>query len=362
LIFRTTTAVVAALLLTACRTDAVAPTSARRSEPYRATGISFIDSAETRIRLARFLAENRPSAATTGEMAPLSRQVTGVALAAPWAVAVRADGLVAVTSTVLNSVTFIDAQTKAILGSVPTENFPTSLAFSADGKRLYVGNQFSGTSGGTIDVIDADLRQKLLVIPMPPPSYAVFTVLPSLDGASVYVGAGAVSVYRMDAATFQFSTPTAVSGPVNGMAIDSTGTRLYVSTQSAGTVEELLVPSLTKGAKWTVGGTAQGVQVTRDGSRVVVLNETGFATDIDRATNAQRLIFGMSFGFGLADSPPLQRMFWSSGALAGMYKVPTLTVAGTLNLTGSLRRLAFHNATRTLIAADNGAGVVWFIK
>ncbi|MFN8583013.1 MAG: hypothetical protein U0163_18815 [Gemmatimonadaceae bacterium] len=55
-------------------------------------------------------------------------------------------------------------------------------------------------------------------------------------------------------------------------------------------------------------------------------------------------------------------MFWSSGPMVGMYKVPTLTIAGTLNVAGHIRRVAFHNATRTLIAADNDTGVLWFIK
>jgi hypothetical protein len=146
------------------------------------------------------------------------------------------------------------------------------------------------------------------------------------------------------------------------MAIDSTGTHLYVSTMGGGTMEELIVPSMTRGVKFTLGGVLQGIAVTKDGSRVVIVNEAGFMFDIKLANGIGRLVLSAANGFGLADAPSIQRMFWTSGPNVGMYVVPQLRVAGTLKIAGSLRRIAYHEATNSLIVADAGTGVIWFVR
>lgn len=73
------------------------------------------------------------------------------------------NGLLYVTTELDNSVTIIDPQTLAIVGSIPTGH-PQShmLAITRDGRRGYTAN----VSSGTVSVLDLDVRTLLATVPV----------------------------------------------------------------------------------------------------------------------------------------------------------------------------------------------------
>src|SRR5438105_15692305 len=88
------------------------------------------------------------------------------------------------------------------------------------------------------------------------------------------------------------------------MALDPSGTRLYVPTWRAGTVLEVELPALRATRTIRVGGKVQGLSVPRVGGTLFVANEDGWLDVIRLSTGARlpRLDFGPP-AFGVAVSP-----------------------------------------------------------
>lgn len=287
---------------------------------------------------------------------PWAYTIVRIAMPSAWGVAVRRDGTVAITNVFDASVTFVDVRSKNILGTVATGAFPTGIAFSNDGNIAYVACQ-----GGTLDIIDVTKMQRLTSV-VGFTGYP-YTVLPAKSGADVFVGTDGGTIHVMNAATKAITARAYVGNQINGMAIDSSGTRLYATDMAGGRAIELQLPSLTVGRTWTVGGRTQGVAVDRQGSRLIVLNEYGNATDIDLATGIPATVASSIPAFGLADAPTASRMFWT-GPWTGnvqMYHLPASAASAVLSVGSPVdnRRAAFHLATKTLIVTDSYGSVAF---
>lgn len=75
------------------------------------------------------------------------------------------DGMIYVTTELLNAVSIVDPKTRKVVGSIPTGQ-PEShtLIVSHDGRRVYTANVFTGT----VSVMDVKARKLLTVVPVAP--------------------------------------------------------------------------------------------------------------------------------------------------------------------------------------------------
>jgi DNA-binding beta-propeller fold protein YncE len=120
---------------------------------------------------------------------------------------------------------------------------------------------------------------------------------------------------------------------------------------------------------FALGGTPQGVAVSRDGTRVVVANEaihstTGWVQDVDLTAGTWTTPRVSQHVFGIVDAPRLRRVFIiapDDGTLL-RYDLSTRALSPPLDLTVEPRRGAIHWPTRTLIVTDNDGGNVAFLE
>ncbi|MFN8571696.1 MAG: hypothetical protein U0132_06515 [Gemmatimonadaceae bacterium] len=350
----------AALALYGCSTDPATSPLQRQTGPTAAQGSTGAspDSMMARARRAELLRANRAVIAQADRSAlPFAHTVVRVVVPSAWAVAVRADGLVAVANVYGSSITMMDVRTKVTLATIPATAVPTGIAYSPDGHFLYVAAQ-----GNALDIIDANAKQRLVSVTgfnAPP-----LSAITSINGSVVYIGTGGGEIYAMDATTKSFVKTLPVGGQVNAMAVDSSGTHLYATDMQGGHVIEVNLPAMTVGRTWIVGGITQGLAVTPDGKRLVVLNETGLAVNIDLTTGVATLVNGSAPAFGMADAPAFARMFWTQPGTTNVqgFLVNSSTVIGTLSYGfGDNRRAAFYKPTRTLLVAD-ATGSLAFIN
>ena len=130
--------------------------------------------------------------------------------------------------------------------SVPLGSGPQSLAFSPDGRKLYVASQ------GSVTMVSAITNQILLPnASHPNTAQAVGSgIVASPNGRRVYVAAGASGVVAMDAALIQPIAAESISGFTAGsntqasgqsLAISPDGAMLYVADNLANGVVRLIM-------------------------------------------------------------------------------------------------------------------------
>ena len=145
------------------------------------------------------------------------------------------------------------------------------------------------------------------------------------------------------------------------------GERLYASVL-AGTVVEVSTPRHDVLRTFVLGGTPQGIAVSRDGTELYVANEAGDPAggleiwDLGSGTRLERVAIG-GLGFGLAVSPDGAQIYVSR-SLGGDVKIVSVesrAVVGVLRTGGRPRRIGF-NAAGTMAVIANEAGWVDFIR
>jgi len=261
-----------------------------------------------------------------------------------------------VTLVTAGSLAVLNVPAETATGRVVTGYVPTGVTFNAAGTRAYVTNQ-----GGTLGVLDAAANTKLSSVPIPG---APFVDLTSADDATVWVTSGSLNrVYALNATTLTIVDSAVTPVGPNGLARHPTLPRLYVSGSVDGKVYELDATTLDSLRSWSLGGSAQGMVVSADGSRLFVANELGWIDVITLASGAVGTPVAIAGSpFGLALSPDGTRLATSctSGSVVVLNSA-TLAVIQTINTQGIARRLAYRaDGTRLLVA--NEAGWVDFIR
>ncbi len=274
-----------------------------------------------------------------------------------WAATSNGRGLGAVSNLYDHSVTFINIATTTTAGAVYTNWFPTGLAFSTDGSRLFVGTQ-----GGTVDVIDPVSLTRIA-------RWTVFgdafTVAPHPNGSILYSGTNFGYLHRMDASNGAiFQTERKSFWPINGLAVNVAGTRVYATNWADGQFLELDATTLVTLRTWNLGGVTQGIALSPNGNRAIVANEAGYVTDIDLRTGDYVNYQVNGLGFGVV--PNLT--FGNVGitlAYAGRYQtygVQTRVLRPAFSLGADIRRGVQDAATRLFMVTDFGLGRVNFFR
>ncbi|MGB8503020.1 beta-propeller fold lactonase family protein [Mycobacterium sp.] len=158
------------------------------------------------------------------------------------------------------------------LGTAPVGTFPTGVAVSPDGNRVYVAN----SGDDSVSVIDAESGNAALTIAV---GHAPYGIALTSDGRKAFVAnASGNSVSVIDTQA-QVVTATIAVGPnPYGVAVDPDGERLYVTNQADGTLTVIDAVKSTI----VVGGAPTGVAVGPEGrTAYVVDNESGRLVVVD---------------------------------------------------------------------------------
>ena len=279
----------------------------------------------------------------------------------PFGVAVSPNDVVYVTQLDAARVTRYNGTSTTAAAAISVGTGPVSVAFDPSGGHAYVANQLSQS----VSVIATATNTVESTIPV---TGDPFRVIVSPDASRLYVSTNANVVYAIDLATKTVVGQLGFTAAPNGLALSADGSRLYVSTYAAGTVVEVATSTMTSSRTYSVGGTAQEVQLSANGSELYAVSELGTLSIFSTSTGALLTTLdlnapgGGAFGAGLTTAPDRTHLFVTF-PFTGDVKVVDLntrTVSRTLYVGGAPRRVAFTSDGTAVIA--NEAGYVTWVR
>ena len=275
-----------------------------------------------------------------------------------WAMAVRDDGLAYFTEAYNAGVGITSTRTKTLDGFIATGDAPTGVGFSIDGGTAYVANQLSSN----VSVINVSTAQVVATISTPGLNPIAVQVSP--DGSRLFVGTASPTVLIIDTGTNQIIGSVDVGLAPNAFVVAPDNRIIYVSAFLNGTVTELDMFTGTALRTFVVGGTPQGMAITRKGDRLYVANEAGYLSEITLQSGtitATMTLAGGGFGVGVTAD---DNQAWVTIPALGKVQIFGLQnhkLSSGLTVGGNPRRLGFsqHGA---IGAIANLAGFVTFVR
>jgi YVTN family beta-propeller protein/autotransporter-associated beta strand protein len=200
-----------------------------------------------------------------------------------------------------NTVSVINTETQAIVGSIPVGTEPFGSAATPDGRFVYVANVVSNT----VSVISADTNLVSTTIPV---GTRPFGIAASSDAQFAYVSNSSDNtVSVIDTATNAVvGLPISVGSQPFGIAVTPNGSAVYVANNLGNSVS--VIDTATKtvvGPPIPVGTAPQGVAITPDGQFVYVANLTSNSVSkISTATNTVVQTIDLPSGAGTTSVTP----------------------------------------------------------
>jgi YVTN family beta-propeller protein len=190
-----------------------------------------------------------------------------------------------------NTVWIIDARTYAVVTSfaVPPDNHD-GMVFNPSGSRLYVSQSGFGGNSQTLSVVDPASTSVIANIDLPAQGATFMTIDPI--GPFLYVAQGGYfydghTVTVIDTSLNQVVASIPVGQTPLGIAINSTGKRVYVANFYGQTVSVIDTATRSVIATVPVGQNPYGIAVTSDDREIIVTNESSSTVSIiDAATNS----------------------------------------------------------------------------
>jgi len=276
-----------------------------------------------------------------------------------WAMAVRDDGLAYFTEAFNAGVGITSTKTRTLDGFIATGNAPTGVAFSPDGNTAYVANQLDNN----VSVINVVSGQVVATIHTAN-GEATFAVQVSLDGSRLFIGTNTTVVYIVDTSNNQIIGSLSVGDAPNAFVVAPDNRIIYVSSFVGGTVTEIDMFTGTVLRTFSIGGTPQGMAITRKGDRLYVANEAGFLTEITLQSGlitATMPLSGGGFGVGVtADDNQAWVAIPFSGSVQ-IFNLNTRRLSQAITVGGQPRRLAFSQRG-AIGAIANLDGFVTFVR
>ena len=275
-----------------------------------------------------------------------------------WAIAVRDDGLAYFTEPYNAGVGLTSTKTRTVDGFIATGSVPTGVAFSPDGATAYVANQLDNN----VSVINVATSQVTATISTG--GYSTFAVQVSLDGSRLFIGTNGNVVFIVDTGNNQIIGSAIVGDAPNAFVVAPDNRIIYVSAFAGGTVTELDMLSGTTLRTFSVGGTPQGMAITRKADRLYVANEQGYMTEITLQTGAIAAnipLAGGGFGVGVT---PDDNQAWVTIPSQGKVQVFNLQnrhLSLGLDVGGEPRRLGFSQHGN-IGAIANLSGFITFVR
>jgi YVTN family beta-propeller protein len=275
----------------------------------------------------------------------------------PFGAAVSSQGTVLITQLDAATVARGTLSSQTLGTSIAAGSVPTDVTVDAAGNYAYVTNQFSSNIG----VIDLGTNTQVATIPV---SGDPFRVRLSPDGSSLFVTGNADSLFIIDVQSREVTGRLGIGLDANGLAIERTGSRLYVSNQSDGTISEVDLTNNTVARTITVGGHPQELVLSPGGTLLFVADETGSIQIWSLRDGQKRGDITVPGGaFAMAVSPDWRQLYVTSAQGGAVYLLDWKTgaVLKTVTTGGTPRRIGFAANGSTAVVANEG-GWVDFIE
>ena len=250
----------------------------------------------------------------------------------------------------------IDLPTAAFSGSVAVGNQATDVAFDTSGAFAFVTNQFDANVG----VVSTASNATISTIPVP---FNPFRVLASVDAHTAFVSGTAPQLAVVDRLTGTTVATIGLPDLSNGLALNSTGSKLYASLLFSGQVVEIDVATRTVVRTFPIpgAGTLQAVTVSRDDAELYVADEgTSQLWIIDLTSgNVSGVVALGGGGFEAKVTPDNAQIYvaLSSNGIVRVIDRAGRTVVATIATGGAPRRLAFTRNGNTAVIANEAGWV-----
>jgi YVTN family beta-propeller protein len=274
----------------------------------------------------------------------------------PYGAATSSTGAAWVTRFGTDTVATADAFADTVTGGFAVGAQPVEVLFNAAGTAAYVGNY------GDQTVVKVAAATRMAATPWPVAARP-YKLLLGPGETKLYVGLNDGTVAVLDAATGGLDTTLQIGGLPNGLALNSNGSRLYVSDYVAATVTEVDAAADTITRSFSTGGGPQEVIVAPGDTLLYVANEAGWVRVWNLRSWSQADSIPLAWAFGMALTPDHSQI-WVTQAQVGSVSVidlATRTVVWTIPVGGMPRRIAFTVDGSTAVVA-NEAGSVQIIR
>ncbi len=283
----------------------------------------------------------------------------------PFGAAVDGDGQILISQTnsgrVASDFYPVAGFTTRDLGGVPT-----SIALLGGGTALVTP---TGPDTTEASVIELSSDRVLAQVPL---DVRALSAVTGPDSQTAYLGTRDGRVLEFDVASSTVTGSIDLGVPrsrANHLALNTTGTLLYASSFTTGTVFEIDLASKLVIRQLIVGGEPQGIAVSLDGTELYMADESGTGHinvyDIVRGVRESSIPSGATSGsggpFGLAMSPDGVTVYvgvitTEGPGLIQVINTGTRTIERTINSCGGTpRRIAFgYSGGLAVIADENG--------
>ncbi len=269
---------------------------------------------------------------------------------APTDVAISRGGAVYVPRAFAASVERLDLTTLRTNRSIPVGCNPTRIAFDHAGRRAYVSNQFSN-SISVIDTATDHVVDELPVAGDPAP----LVVAP--DQRTLYVTTNLDVLYAIDLHSKRIVAEIPLPATSHHLTIGAPRGRLYVATRSAGIVLEIDTHTHSVARTFVVGGQAQAMAVEESGTELYVANEAGWVDVVNLESGALNASVRLEAGgYGLSLSPFEPTMYVTLPSLGRVSVIDRMTLrrAHSIQTGGMPRHTIFAHDGRSVIIVNEG--------
>jgi DNA-binding beta-propeller fold protein YncE len=249
---------------------------------------------------------------------------------------------------------------------------PTSIALLGGGTALVTP---TGPDTNDASVIDLSSERVLAQVPL---DVQAFSAVTSPDSQTAYLGTNDGRVLEFDVASSTLTGSIDLGVPksrANHLALNPSGTLLYASSFTTGTISEIDLASSSVARLLVVGGEPQGIAVSRDGTELYVADESGtghinvynLIANTLESSIASGATSSLGGPFGLAMSPDGAIVYvgvitTEGPGLIQVIDASTRMIQRTINSCGSVpRRIAFGFSGGLAVIADE-TGCVTFVE
>lgn len=262
-----------------------------------------------------------------------------------------------------SNVAVIDTATNAVAAVVSVGKNPTGVAVNPAGTYVYVTNQGDSSGApastvGSVSVINTATNTVTATVNVGGPRGGI-AVDPT--GTYVYV-TNNNSVSVINVATSAIAATVSVGNEPIGVAVNPAGTYVYVANSGSNTVSVINAATNTLTAGLRVGSEPAGVAVSPAGTRVYVTNQGDNSVSvIDAATNTVTATVSVGSGpYGVAVNAAGTYVYVANrgGTSVSVIDAATNTVTATVNVGDSPANIGNFIGGPPVAASINAGGIV----
>lgn len=249
-------------------------------------------------------------------------------------------------------------ENSASLGaSIAVGGAPAHVALSPDGRTAYTANQ----SGNTMSVVDLQAGRTVATVPLLDSGY---NLLADPSGKHIYVTTAGGTLNVIDAGLRQVIAKVPVGAGANGLALDEPDGRLYVSSSATNTITVVNTATNAVIKTWDVGGKPQSIAVSSDRAFLYIASGAAGFEVLHLDNGIRNIAANVSPGAaGLALSPDGKRVYLINPLEGRLYIIDpeTRTVIATLSGLVTPRNVAFTRGGAAALVTGEG-GLVYVIR